>query len=105
MLPQRSVGRIGVLICYDAWFPEAARTLARKGAQRPCPPPTAPDEGGPKEERGGARTLVTAHPTPPANANRLFVACANRVGDGYLGCSCIVDPTGRVLALGDPTEE
>jgi predicted amidohydrolase len=41
----------------------------------------------------------------PLNANRLFVTCANRVGDGYLGRSSIVDTTGGVLAFGSATEE
>ena len=45
------------------------------------------------------------HAVSHANANRLFVACANRVGDDYLGRSCVVDPTGGVLAFGSEAEE
>ena len=100
-----SVGRIGILICYDAWFPEAARTLALKGAQMLCVPSNAPDDWVPEEQRKGGLTMLNIHAIAHANANRLFVACANRVGDGYLGRSCVADPTGGVLALGDPTEE
>ncbi len=99
------LGNIGVLICYDAWFPEAARTLARRGADLICIPANAPDDWVPEEQRRGDLIMLNAHAISHANANRLFVACANRVGDGYLGRSCIVDPTGGVLALGDPTEE
>jgi N-carbamoylputrescine amidase len=99
------LGRIGVLICYDAWFPEAARTLALKGAQILCVPSNAPDDWVPEEQRRGGLTMLNVHAIAHANANRLFVAVANRVGDGYLGRSCIVDPTGGVLALGDPTQE
>ena len=99
------LGRIGVLICYDAWFPEAARTLALKGAQMLCVPSNAPDDWVPEEQRRGGLTMLNVHAIAHANANRLFVACANRIGDGYLGRSCIVDPTGGVLALGGPTEE
>ena len=39
-----SLGGIGLLICYDAWFPEAVRTLALKGAQVICIPSNAPDD-------------------------------------------------------------
>jgi N-carbamoylputrescine amidase len=99
------LARIGVLICYDAWFPEAARTVALRGAQMLCVPSNAPDDWVPEEQRRGGLTMLNVHAIAHANANRLFVACANRVGDGYLGRSCIVDPTGGVLALGDPTEE
>ncbi len=99
------LGRIGVLICYDAWFPEAARTLALKGAQMLCVPSNAPDDWVPEEQRRGGLTMLNVHAIAHANANRLFVACANRVGGGYLGRSCVVDPTGGVLAHGGPTEE
>jgi N-carbamoylputrescine amidase len=99
------LGRIGVLICYDAWFPEAARTLALRGAQMLCVPSNAPDDWVPEEQRRGGLTMLNVHAIAHANANRLFVACANRVGDGYLGRSCVVDPTGGVLALGDPAGE
>ena len=49
--------------------------------------------------------MLNAHAISHANANRLFVACANRVGDSYLGRSCIVDTGGGILAFGSPTEE
>jgi predicted amidohydrolase len=49
--------------------------------------------------------MLNVHAISHANANRLFVACANRVGDGYLGRSCIIDTTGGVVAFGSATEE
>jgi N-carbamoylputrescine amidase len=98
-------GRIGVLICYDAWFPEAVRTLALKGAQIICIPSNAPDDWVPEEQRRGGLTMLNVHCIAAANANRLFVAVANRVGDGYLGRSCVVDPTGGVLVIGDRAEK
>jgi predicted amidohydrolase len=49
--------------------------------------------------------MLNVHAISHANANRLFVAVANRVGDGYLGRSCIVDPTGGILAFGSATRE
>ena len=96
---------IGVLVCYDAWFPEAARTLALRGADLLCIPANAPDDWVPEGQRRGDLTMLNVHAISHANANRLFVACANRVGDGYLGRSCIVDTTGGVLAFGSATEE
>jgi N-carbamoylputrescine amidase len=96
---------IGVLVCYDAWFPEAARTLALRGANLLCIPANAPDDWVPENQRRGGLTMLNVHAVSHANANRLFVACANRVGDGYLGRSCIIDTTGGVLAFGSATEE
>jgi N-carbamoylputrescine amidase len=99
------LGRIGLLVCYDAWFPEAARTLAENGAQILCVPSNAPDDWVPEEERRGGLTMLDIHCIAHANSNRVFVAAANRVGDGYLGRSCVVDVTGGVLALGSADSE
>jgi N-carbamoylputrescine amidase len=99
------LGRIGLLVCYDAWFPEAARTLAVKGAQIICIPSNAPDDWVPETQRRGDLTMLDVHCIAAANANRFVVAAANRVGDGYLGRSCVVDVTGGVLALAGATEE
>ena len=98
------LGKVGVLICYDAWFSEAARTLALRGADLLCIPSNAPDDWVPEEQRRGALTMLNVHAISHANANRIFVACANRVEDGYQGRSCIVDPTGGILAFGSPVE-
>jgi predicted amidohydrolase len=49
--------------------------------------------------------MLNVHCIAGANANRVFVAAANRVGDGYLGRSCVVDVTGGILALAGATEE
>ena len=97
------LGRIGLLICYDAWFSEAARTLALKGAQIICIPSNAPDDWVPERQRRGDLTMLNVHCIASSNANRVFVAAANRVEDGYLGRSCVVDVTGGVLALAEAT--
>ncbi len=99
------LGRIGVLICYDAWFPEAARTLALRGADLLCIPANAPGDWVPEDQRRDDLTMLNVYAISYANANRLFVASANRVGDGYLGRSCIVDCTGGVLAFGSAEKE
>ena len=96
---------IGVLVCYDAWFPEAARTLALRGADLLCIPANAPDDWVQEGQRRGGLTMLNVHAISHANANRLFVACTNRVGNAYLGRSCLVDTTGGLLAFGSATEE
>ena len=99
------MGTIGLLVCYDAWFPEAIRTLAMRGAEILCVPANAPDDWVPDGQRRGGLTMLGAHAIAGANANRIYVACANRVGDGYQGRSCIVAPSGGVLAFGDADAE
>ncbi len=49
--------------------------------------------------------MLNVHCIAAANANRVFVAATNRVGNGYLGRSCIADVTGGILALAGETEE
>lgn len=102
---QTPLGRIGMLICYDAWFAEAARTLALHAADIICVPSSTPDDWVPDAQRRGGLTMLNIHSIAHANANRIFVAAANRVGDGYQGRSCIVDSTGGVLAFGSVFEE
>jgi predicted amidohydrolase len=99
------LGRVGVLICYDAWFPEAARTLALRSADLICIPANAPDDWVLEKQRRGDLTMLNVHAISHANANRLFVTCANRVGDNYLGRSCVVGPTGGILAFGSAEKE
>jgi len=96
-------GRIGVCICWDQWFPEAARLTALTGAQiifYPTAIGWLPDE---KDEYGASQhsaweTMMRSH----AIANGVFVAAPNRVGkEGELefwGSSFVSDPNGNVLA-------
>jgi N-carbamoylputrescine amidase len=101
-------GRIGVLICWDQWYPEAARITSLMGAQVLFYPTAIGWHPKEKEEWGAAqadawRTIQRSH----AVANGVYVAAANRVGfepepatDGieFFGHSFICDPFGRVLA-------
>ena len=99
---------IGVLICWDQWYPEAARITAMMGAQVLFYPtaigwhPKEKAEWGPAQADAW-RTAQRAH----AIANGVFVAAANRVGfeaepgtDGleFFGHSFIADPFGRLIA-------
>ena len=99
---------IGVLICWDQWYPEAARITALLGADILFYPTAIGWHPAEKSEFGRAqvdawRTVQRAH----AIANGVFVASPNRVGheeepgtDGieFFGHSFISDPFGRVVA-------
>lgn len=104
-------GRLGVLVCWDQWFPEAARLTALAGAEIVFFPTAIGWHPGEKEEWGDRQleawvTAQRAH----AIANGVFVVAANRVGlekdpglplgDGieFWGNSFIADPSGRILA-------
>jgi len=103
-------GRIAVLICWDQWFPEAARLAALSGAQILFYPTAIgwQFEGGEESERAehdAWETVQRGH----AIANGVFVAAANRVGREdaiqFYGQSFVSDPFGRVLGRASANEE
>ena len=99
---------IGVLICWDQWYPEAARITSLLGAEVLFYPTAIGWHPKEKSEFGRAqveawRTMQRSH----AIANGVFVASPNRIGhedepntDGieFFGHSFIADPFGRILA-------
>ena len=99
---------IGVLICWDQWFPEAARITALMGADVLFYPTAIGWHPSEKAEWGETqvdswRTIQRAH----AIANGIYVASPNRIGhedepgtDGitFFGQSFIADPSGRLIA-------
>ena len=105
-----SAGDVGTLICWDQWFPEAARLTALRGAQVLLYP-TAIGwyHGEEPEERprqvDAWRTVQRAH----AITNGVFVAAINRVGVEddlqFWGSSFVCDPAGRVIAEASETDE
>ena len=76
-----SVGRLGVLICWDQWYPEAARLMALQGAQILIYPPAIGYESSASaEEQARPREAWTTVQRGHAVANGLPVVAVNRVG-------------------------
>ncbi len=96
-------GRIGVLVCWDQWFPEAARLTAMQGAKILFYPTAIgaharESAGVPEAQRDAWTTIQRAH----AIANGVFVAAANRTGVEddmrFWGSSFVAGPFGQVIA-------
>lgn len=103
-------GKVGTLVCWDQWFPEAARLTALSGAQflfYPTAIGWLPDEEQTMNEaqHSAWETIQRAH----AIANGIFVVVVNRVGKegklNFWGQSFVADPFGRILAKASAHEE
>jgi N-carbamoylputrescine amidase len=103
-------GKVGALVCWDQWFPEAARLTALSGAQfifYPTAigwlPEERPDVN--EAQHSAWETIQRAH----AIANGVYVAVVNRVGhEGKLtfwGQSFVADPFGRIIAKASSDKE
>lgn len=110
-LVETAVGRIGVVVCYDLRFPEAARALAVAGAEIIAVPTNwvASFKRTVWDDHGYCQGDYLAMAT--AGQNGVVVACADRVGVErevrFIGASIIVGPEGWPLAGpagGDSTE-
>jgi len=107
-------GRIGVLICWDQWYPEAARLTALAGAEILFYPtaigwhPSEKAEQG-RQQHAAWETVQRSH----AIANGCYVAAPNRVGHEKLvgegiefwGQSFVAGPSGELLAKASPDKE
>ena len=125
---QTSVGRLGVLVCWDQWYPEAARLMALQGAEILIYPTAIgyADEDTPEEQQRQRRawqTVMRGH----AVANGLPVVAVNRVGfeptevrgDGgaearvisedkgilFWGTSFVCGPQGEIIYEASDTDE
>ncbi len=111
-----SYGKIGTLICWDQWYPEAARITALKGAATLFYPTAIGWHPAEKERYGNQQrdswiTIQRSH----AIANGVYVASVNRIGlekpsdyvDGieFWGSSFICDPQGVILAQASVDKE
>ncbi|MDA0739797.1 MAG: carbon-nitrogen hydrolase [Nitrospirae bacterium] len=113
---QTSAGKVGTLICWDQWYPEAARLTTLQGAEMLFYPtaigwhPSEKSQEG-QSQRDAWQTIQRSH----AIANGVFVCSVNRVGhekpaeggDGieFWGSSFICDPFGVVLAEASTDKE
>ncbi len=105
-----SQGHLGTCVCWDQWYPEAARLTALAGAEVLFYPtaigwlPDEKDTYGPSQHSAW-ETVMRSH----AIANGVFVAAANRVGrEGeieFWGGSFIADPYGNLLAKASHDQE
>ena len=108
-------GKIGVCVCWDQWYPEAARLTALRGAQILFYPTAIGWHPVEKEKYGAAQysawdTMQRSH----AIANGCYVAAANRVGHEapaggngieFWGQSLIIAPSGEIMAKASSDHE
>ena len=97
-----TLGRLGVLVCWDQWYPEAARLMALRGAELLIYPTAigydandTPEEQ--QRQRGAWQTVMRGH----AVANGLPVVAVNRVGYEesvkFWGTSFVCGPQGEMI--------
>lgn len=114
---QTSVGKLGLLVCWDQWYPEAARLMALKGAEMLIYPTAIGwfDEDGEAEkerQRDAWETIQRGH----AISNGLPVISVNRIGkelddkkqlDGirFWGNSFVAGPQGEIIAKASNDQE
>jgi len=97
-----SIGRLGVLVCWDQWYPEAARLMALAGAEMLIyPTAIGYDPHDTKEEQERQRMAWQTVQRGHAVANGLPVITVNRVGDEdgvpFWGTSFVAGPQGELL--------
>jgi len=106
---QTSVGRIGVLICFDQWYPEAARIIKLLGAQMLFYPTAIGTVAGVGQSEGDWQTAWEAVQRGHAISNSIVVAAVNRVGVEkdmtFWGGSFVYDQFGTSLASADSREQ
>lgn len=112
-----SVGRLGVLVCWDQWYPEAARLMALQGAQMLIYPTAIGYESSDSpEEQARQREAWTTVQRGHAVANGLPVVTVNRVGFEpdpsqqtkgiqFWGSSFVVGPQGELFYQASDSEE
>ena len=104
-------GRIGTGICWDQWFPEAARAMAMMGAEVLLYPtaigsePATPGYDSAPHWEAVMRGHAAANILPVVASNRIGTETAGNVAVTFYGSSFISDPTGQLLAKADRATE
>ncbi len=107
---QTSVGTLGVMVCWDQWYPEAARLMALAGAEILIYPTAIgysdeDDEAEQQRQREAWTTVQRGH----AVANGLPVVAVNRVGRedtiSFWGSSFVAGPQGEILYRASEKDE
>lgn len=107
------LGRIGIMICYDLWFPETMRLLTLQGADLICSPAgwvmNDTKEKIMKNPGNYNMPLENALCISASKCNSLYIAAAARVGEErgtkWTGDSLITAPSGEVLSSADGEHE
>jgi len=99
---QTSIGRLGVLVCWDQWYPEAARLMALAGAELLIyPTAIGYDPNDTREEQERQRMAWQTVQRGHAIANGLPVVTVNRVGEEegipFWGTSFVAGPQGELI--------
>lgn len=114
---QTSVGKLGVLVCWDQWYPEAARLMALQGAEILIyPTAIGYEKSDTTEEQQRQRTAWTTVQRGHAVANGLPVVTVNRVGHEpdpseqtqgivFWGSSFVCGPQGELFYQASDNEE
>jgi N-carbamoylputrescine amidase len=106
-----SVGRLGVAICWDQWFPEAARAMALLGAEillYPTAIGSEPQDAGIDSSGHWQRTMqghAAANIVPLVASNRIGTEQGEKYTMTFYGSSFIASPTGEKLAEADRVSE
>jgi N-carbamoylputrescine amidase len=109
-----AVGRLGVLVCWDQWFPEAARLMALAGAELLLYPTAIgwnpEDDAGEQQRQLDAwmtvqRGHAVANGLPLAACNRVGVEAGPGQGIAFWGNSFVCGPQGEILARASANDE
>ena len=101
---QTKFGCIGLAICWDQWFPEAARVLALQGAEMLFYPtaigsePQAPELDSSAHWRRVMQGHAAANLVPVVASNRIGIEATEAREITFYGCSFITDQTGAIVA-------
>ncbi len=111
MVHDTRYGKIGVGICWDQWFPEAARIMALKGAEMIFYPtaigsePSDPDHNSADHWRNVMKGHAAANILPVIASNRTGQETEGNTSIKFYGSSFITDQTGELVADGDSDSE